>query len=1208
MGDVMEGVGFGSAWYLRCFGVLTTPSGRVAVMSRCVGVDLHAWESRVVVLDGDGVKVSSVNVDNREPDGLVAAVSGDGEDRLGGLRSSSCVYEPAHSSPVSVTRNGDSMWSTVVASRWSREAPYPLSYQGPREACAGRSSRRLGWCPLGCLRKSGQLATVSRVHWSSEVGITTNGTSGIGERRVVTALFADLVDSTSIAETMDPEDWTDLVNRVVGEMASSIERYSGTVTHFGGDSVLALFGAPHAHEDDPYRAVRAGLDIVDAVNRVAADIRSATGVDIAVRVGVNTGLVVVGDVATGGLSTYTAIGDATNVASRVQAEARPSTLLVSRDTYDLITSDVEVIQLDPVAVKGKAEPIEVYEVVNVVTTNTRRRGIPGLHSPMVGRDAEFTKVIELLDIAQAGAGRVAAVIGEPGVGKSRLIAELETAVGEMDGAMMAVGRCASFDEIRPYHLMASLVCAMAHVSISDDPVVIAKAVTELCARGSQAADADALLQMIGIADAVAGDPEVRHDVYAEAFGAVMTDVAEENRPLVLVVEDAHWCDASSAELLSKQLRTIEVLPVLGVLVTRPDRSSHGWAILEEARREFGDALTEIAIAPLEPDASRELVSNLLAIESLTPELRAMILEKAEGNPFFLEEVVRMLVDRSLIEEEGGRWIAKEQIADLDVPGSLQGLLASRVDSLDAATRATAMTASVIGREFEIELLSAVVDGEDQGPGARAALSDLEAHGVVKLVATRPRIAYRFRHALLHDVVYSSILRRRRREIHHDVATAIETVYPDRLGELSPVLARHFAEAAESEQALAYTVTAAETALKRHATKEAYQFYLQGLQLVTQGDDPASTRTWLELSIGAARAGIRFTPGDESLEKLGELRRIAEDLGDDNLTGQVYSLILIVRTMGSEWYGDVDFREVMDKAFALAPSIEDRGLSASLSGLMGQILRGSDEYLEAAALMGEAVEPLEQAGLVTDAAMNAIFTADVLGQHGDFEAAHMWIARGSELAARSGNPTAIADSNLIRGRILATQGDIEEALKHTRRGMELAADTENLYCELVGNFLVADQQLRLGQAEAAIPHLEKSFELGEYCNAAGFMMLGRAWIASARAQLGDVNPDGYSTSLEEAIAAGSRSGEAAVRLHRAILVSGMPEPDWDAAFADFERSIALLSEIEARPDEARAIHAYAMALDAAGRPEGVAKLAEASQRFEELGMTLEPALS
>ena len=309
-------------------------------------------------------------------------------------------------------------------------------------------------------------------------------------------------------------------------------------------------------------------------------------------------------------------------------------------------------------------------------------------------------------------------------------------------------------------------------------------------------------------------------------------------------------------------------------------------------------------------------------------------------------------------------------------------------------------------------------------------------------------------------------------------------------------------------------------------------------------------------------------------------------------------------MGSEWYGDDAFREVMDRAYALAPSISDPGLSATLTGLMGQVLRTHDEFEQSAALMSGAVDPLEQAGLITDAAMNAILTADVLGQHGEFAAAGVWMDRGELLAARSGNPTAIADANLIRGRLLATEGKVEEALVHTQRGMDLAADAENLYCELVGNFLVADQQLRLGDAKSAIPHLEKSFELGEYCNAAGFMMLGRAWIASARAQLGDLDPEGYTQSLNEAMGAGSRSGEAAVRLHRAIVMSSVADPDWDAAFSDFERSIALLDEIQARPDQARAMHAYAMALDAAGRPEGVTELAEASQLLDQLGMSID----
>ncbi|MGI9667156.1 MAG: ATP-binding protein, partial [Acidimicrobiia bacterium] len=976
-----------------------------------------------------------------------------------------------------------------------------------------------------------------------EVPITTNGNSGVGERRVVTALFCDIVGSTSMAEGMDPEDWTDLVNQLVAKMAASVERYDGTIAHFGGDSILGLFGAPVAHEDDPYRAIRSGLDILESVGALSAEFSADSGTELEVRVGVNTGLVVVGDVAAGGLNTYTALGDATNVASRIQSEARPGTLLISEDTYELVTGDVEVVPLPSVTVKGKSEPIGVFEVVSVVSTNLRRRGVPGLHSPMVGRDNELAALTRLLDTAAAGSGRVAAIIGEPGVGKSRLLSELEIETAKIDGSLFALGRCASFDEVRPYHLMASLVCSMAGVSIGDDPDVIAKAVTDLCDAASEEASAEALLQMIGIEEVQKGDSETRVAAYAESFGAVMQCLAKNHAPLVLVCEDAHWADASSAEILAGQIQGMAQIPVLGVLVTRPDRASHGWTILEEARRSLGETLTEIELSPLAEDESRTLVANLLAIESLPDALRKKILDKAEGNPFFLEEVVRMLVDRDLIEDVDGRWVATDEIADLEVPGSLQGLLASRVDTLDAETRSFAMTASVIGRQFDAPLLEAVTESD----ATSAALNDLEAHGLIKLVETRPRLSYRFRHALIHDVVYASILKRERRRIHHDVATQLVEMYPHRIDEIAPVLARHFTEAGETDRALEYTVIAAEAAVARHASKEAYDFYLQGLELAEKGEDEESVRTWLELSIGVARAGIRFTPGDKSLEKLSDLRRVAEDLGDPNPTAQVYSLILIVRTMGSEWYGDEGFREVMDKAFELAPVIDDPGLSASLTGLMGQILRGNDEYMEAAALMSAAVDPLEEAGMITDAAMNAVLTADVLGQHGDFAEAYEWLDRGEDLALRSGNPTAIADGNLIRGRTLSTQGELEEALEHTRRGMNLAVDAENLYCELVGNFLVADQQLRLGQAEEAIPHLEKSFELGEYCNAAGFMMLGRAWIASANGRLGNVDPDAYTPSLEQAIAGRTRSGEAGIRLHRAIAVSSVPEPDWEAAF-------------------------------------------------------------
>jgi tetratricopeptide (TPR) repeat protein len=278
------------------------------------------------------------------------------------------------------------------------------------------------------------------------------------------------------------------------------------------------------------------------------------------------------------------------------------------------------------------------------------------------------------------------------------------------------------------------------------------------------------------------------------------------------------------------------------------------------------------------------------------------------------------------------------------------------------------------------------------------------------------------------------------------------------------------------------------------------------------------------------------------------------------------------------------------------------LRAFLEGMMGQVLRSADEYTAAAELVGGSVGPLEDAGRVGEAGFNAALTADVEASQGHFDEAARWIARGATLAEASGNPNVIADVELMKGRIAAARGELETALTHTRLGMETAEDAGNIQCTLVGNFLVADQQLRRGDAEAAIPHLERTFELGAYCNAEAIVGLGNAWLASARARLGDVDPDAFSGPLEQAQAGRSRSGEAAVRLQRAIAIAGSPEPNWDQAFDDFERAIALVASIDARPDQARAIHAYANALEAAGRNrESQVQLDLAMAMFDEMGI-------
>ena len=1031
-----------------------------------------------------------------------------------------------------------------------------------------------------------------------------------GERRIVTVLFCDVVGSTTIAEEMDPEDWTEIVANVVAQMAAHVEHWGGTVAQFAGDSILALFGAPSAHEDDPYRAVRAGLDIVETLHGSPAAAEGASA-DIAVRVGIHTGLVVVGDVAAGDLNLYTALGDTTNVAARIETLAAPGTVLISEDTRRLLGDDVFARDLGRADVRGRSDGVGVFEVTGAREVDERGRGIPGLQSPMVGRGSEFAALLDQLARARDGSVRFTALVGDPGVGKSRLIEELQKRVTAAGGGRWAVGRSVPYDQHRPYQLIASLLRGMADVSDADGPEASVKAIEGLGdpVFGPDRPQTGYLLQLMGLEEGHADDdPVVLRAHYESALAELIRGVATECAPLVLICEDVHWSDASSAELLASVLSDLGDAPVLVVAATRPDPDARGWALLSEGAGQLGDAFAEMRLQALDDAQSRELVANLLAIESLPEHVRRAVLEKADGNPFFLEEVVRMLVDRELIEEVDGRWVAAGDIGDLEVPATLHGLLASRLDLVPAGARQTGMVASVIGRRFEVGLLGSVA-AEATGPEAAsellADLGRLEAQGLIEVAGAQPSLAFAFRHALIHDVTYTSILKRERQRLHGVVARIIETRQPDRAGENAPTLARHYQEAGDDAKTLEYLLLAGRTAMRRHAMIESRAFFAEAAALI-EADSAGSPRLRVEVALELARAGMQFTPGNETIAVIEGVRADVEALGEPDLLAEFYALLLGVRTLLEESYADGPFREVMDLAFALAPQVESPALRARLEGMMGHVYRTADEYERALELLSGSVPVLVDAGRVSEAATNSMFAGDVEATRGDFAASRRWIETSMALAEESDNPNIIADADLIMGKIAATRGDLEDALVYTRRGTATAERVGNIQCTLVGNFLAADQELRLGNAESAIPHLERSFELGEFCNAEAMVALGQAWLASAQAKLGQADASAFSAPLEAATTMRTRSGEAAVRLHRAIALAASSDPDWPLTFADFERAIELFTTIGARPDQARALHAYGMALEVAGRQEESADaVATAMGMFEDMGISPDP---
>ncbi|HEV2249787.1 MAG TPA: adenylate/guanylate cyclase domain-containing protein [Candidatus Limnocylindria bacterium] len=548
----------------------------------------------------------------------------------------------------------------------------------------------------------------------------TAGRAATSERRPLTILFADIAGSTSIAEQLDPEDWTVLVQRAFQRLNAIAARYDGTVARLMGDGVLVFFGAPVAHEDDPERAVRCGLDMVREIAALGADPHGHT-VPLQVRVGINTGPVVVGMIGTDIAHEYTAMGDAVNIAARMQAAAPPGGVLITAATYKFISPLVEATDAGRLELKGKAEAVHGYQVTGLRSGAVSARGLgEDVRSPMIGRDAELDRLKAACAIVRARQGRVASILGEPGIGKSRLLGELRAyALGSDARATWIEARCLSYGRSMPYHLVADLVRSAIGVSPTADEPEIRTALERRCRElfGEGWTDPYAYL---GHLLSLRLEPEIRARVAAlevETVKRYMSSVVNLVRaiavsgPVILALEDLHWADGPSIDVLLQLVPVAKELPLFIIATSRLDRESEGWRLVAGVRDLFGDALIEIKLDPLSADESRTLVANLLHIESLPAQTRDHILAKAEGNPFFVEEVIRMLIDRGAIERRDDRWVATARVADVEIPDTLQGLLLARIDQLPPESKRTLRVAAVIGRQFGVAMLERLLEAK-----------------------------------------------------------------------------------------------------------------------------------------------------------------------------------------------------------------------------------------------------------------------------------------------------------------------------------------------------------------------------------------------------------------------------------------------------------------------------------------------------------------
>jgi predicted ATPase/class 3 adenylate cyclase len=680
-----------------------------------------------------------------------------------------------------------------------------------------------------------------------------------GENRLVTALFADISGFTPLSNQHSSEKVVNIVNDCFKVIVDTVFKYEGDPNRFIGDNVLAFFGAPIAHENDPERAIMAALEIRDKVRELSLD----------VSIGINTGMMYFGTIGTSEHHEVSAYGPDINLAKRLQEYAEPGQILVGSGTYRFTKRAFDFDAIQSLNLKGFDQPITAYSVQQMKLHPEKLRGIEGLRARMIGREHEFADAKEAVDEWLSGHGQIVSIIGEAGIGKSRLVSELKSYFankhtpnpsntplhpsqegslvdsplikGDKGGCenLILEGRCVSIGQPISYWPFIDILKTYFNLSEGDDTATIARkvtdSITQLMPQG-----ADEALPLLGQLLSIkfgnelddrlkfATSEQIRHQTLMR-----LRDIFEtlaKRQPLLLIVEDLHWSDDLSLDLISLLMDELANTPLMLLCVYRPEKEHPVSHLSDQAQRKCLDRYTEITLRKLSTVESRQLVDELLTIDNLPESVKNMILDKSEGNPFFIEEVIRSLIDRDLVYREGERWKARDEISSIEVPDTIQSVILARVDRLQAEAKHVLQCASVIGRLFKYRLLEHLAQQERN---LNRYLSEFEERGLVYPEHTIPELEYAFKHALTQEATYQGILERKRMEFHHQVGEGIETLYRERLEEYYSELAYHYARSADKEKAVQYLIKVGDRCKQLYANQDAIRYFNNALSLLDE---------------------------------------------------------------------------------------------------------------------------------------------------------------------------------------------------------------------------------------------------------------------------------------------------------------------------------------------------------------------------------------
>jgi len=891
-----------------------------------------------------------------------------------------------------------------------------------------------------------------------------------GERRRVTVLFADMASFTALTEQLDPEDVHGIMNHCFGYITDAVHKLEGTINQYTGDGVMALFGAPIALEDGPRRAVQAALDIQRNLRDYSRALEAERGLRVEMRIGVHTGVVVVGRIGDDPRMDYTAMGDATTLAARLQQVAEPGTVLISGATRHLVADHFETVDMGELQVKGHHAPVHAFQVVRARPRRVRLQAAAarGL-TPSVGRERELGTLLDLFAEAKQSRGQVVFIAGDAGIGKSRLVYELrrELALAVEDAAWLE-GRCVSFGHTIPLLPVIDQLREYCDIEESDGEEDI---VDKLDAAAERLGELDAHVPYLRYVLAVdPGDPAVaamdasaRRAYVFDALRAFALRTAQQ-RPTVLVFEDLHWIDSSTAEYLNSALEVVAGARILVICTYRV-----GYTPPFAARSYF----TTLTLRNLSAAETLAVAGGVLGTSSFPTELQAALMEKTDGVPLFIEEVTKTLLDVGVLQRQGDGYRMVKNVADVDIPDTIEGIIMARLDRLGEAGKRTVQLAAVIGRHFLKRLLERIAGLPMQLEGLLAELKRLE---IIYEQGLLPEPAYVFKHAAIQDVAYHSLLLQRRKELHRAVGHAIEELYADRLAEHYGELAHHFAHGELWAKAMEYATLAGRQAAHAYANAEAVDHYARALEAAEHVQPPPDAAALAALHAERGDLLNVLADYDASIahhERALELLRAGTDR-----RAEVQAL-LALSDVYLNYHRPEPAQRTCDEALELATALDDRALQAACLATRALYISAWHGPIAEARSAGRGA--LEFAQQLSDAPLRSrtlILLGSVLQWRADFDACVPHLLEGAQLAEQLHAGHLRGQALFQLGNAFLSTGRYDAALRWYGELREYAESANDKFWIVRAPNLIGGVHLDLFDFEPAIELCREGDEIAQ----------------------------------------------------------------------------------------------------------------------------------